>query len=75
VDGKVRTQLIEGEFYPKAKTFNAPNSYEVIAVLDLDGDGKMEVVVRSLYYEGGATSVYRCTPTKVEELVTVACGA
>ncbi len=25
VDGKVRTQLIEGEFYPKAKTFNAPN--------------------------------------------------
>ena len=75
VDGKVRTQLIQGEFYPKAKTFNAPNSYEVIAVLDLDGDGKLEVVVRSLYYEGGATSIYRCTPAKVEELVTVACGA
>jgi hypothetical protein len=75
VAGKVRTQLINGEIYSKAKVFNAPSSYEIAAILDLDGDGKLEVVIQSNYYEGGATTIYRCTPAKIEELVTVACGA
>jgi hypothetical protein len=78
VSGKVETQLVEGEFYPKAynddERFNAPNAYKVIAVLDLDGDGKMEVVVASNYYEGAATTIYRCDPKKVKELLSVACG-
>ena len=83
VAGKVETQLVEGEFHPKAypgkgtdddASFDAPNAYKVIAVLDLDGDGKMEIVVRSDYYEGGATTIYRCNPKKVEELLSVACG-
>jgi hypothetical protein len=48
IAGKVETQLIEGEFYPKdypkaaqeEGRFDAPNAYKVIAVLDLDGDAK-----------------------------------
>ena len=79
VAGKVETQPVEGEFHPKAyvrkeDSFDAPNAYKVIAVLDLDGDGKMGIVVRSDYYEGGATTIYRCNPKKVEELLSVACG-
>jgi hypothetical protein len=82
VAGKVETQLVEGEFYPKVypnatdddASFNAPNAYKVIAVLDLDGDGKMEVVLASNYYEGAATTIYRCDPKKVEALLSVACG-
>jgi hypothetical protein len=79
IAGKVETQLVEGEFYPKAYTeteeFNAPNAYKVIAVLDLDGDGKMEVVVASRYYEGAETTIYRCEPKKkVEALLSVSCG-
>jgi FG-GAP repeat len=73
--GKVETQLVEGEFYPKATGYNAPNAYTVIAVLDLDGDGTMEVVVASSYYEGEATTIYRCGPRKVEALLSVSCGA
>jgi hypothetical protein len=83
VAGKVETQLIVGEFHPKAYPkaaeeegrFDAPNAYKAIATLDLDGDGKMEVVIHSHYYEGGETTIYRCDPKKVEALLSVACGA
>ena len=83
VAGKVETQLIVGEFHPKAYPkaaeeegrFDAPNAYKAIATLDLDGDGKMEVVIDSHYYEGGETTIYRCDPKKVEALLSVACGA
>lgn len=79
VAGKVETQLVDGEFHPKAyvrkdDSFDAPNVYTLIAVLDLDGDGKMEIVVNSSYYEGAVTTIYRCKPNKVEKLLTVACG-
>ena len=81
VAGKVETQLVEGEFYPKAyvssdqSSFNAPNAYRVIAVLDLAGDGKMEIVIGSRYYEGEATTIYRYAPQKCEPLLSVGCGA
>jgi hypothetical protein len=83
VSGKVKTQLIVGEFYPKAYPkakeeegrFDAPNAYKVVATLDLDGDGKMEIVIHSHYYEGGETSIYRCDPEKAEAVLSVGCGA
>jgi hypothetical protein len=80
VAGKVETQLVEGEFHPKAyvrkeDSFDAPNAYKVIATLDLNGDGKMEVVVGSNYYEGEEITIYRCDPKRVEALLSVACGA
>jgi FG-GAP repeat len=80
VAGKVESQLVEGEFHPKAyvrkeDSFDAPNAYKVIATLDLDGDGKMEIVVGSNYYEGEAITIYRCDQKKVEALLSVACGA
>jgi len=80
VAGKVETQLVEGEFHPKAyvrkeDSFDAPNAYKVIATLDLSGDGKLEVVVGSNYYEGEEITIYRCDPKKVEALLSVSCGA
>ena len=81
VSGKIETQLVEGEFFAKAYTssdessFNAPNEYKLIAVLDLDGDGKMEIVIGSRYYEGEATTIYRYDPRKSEALLSVGCGA
>jgi hypothetical protein len=76
VAGKVETQLVEGEFYPKATGYNAPNAYKVIATLDLDGDGKLEVVVASSYYEGEAITIYRCeAKKKIEASLSVGCGA
>ncbi|MEO5754517.1 MAG: FG-GAP repeat protein [Chthoniobacterales bacterium] len=73
--GKVETRMIDGEFYKKDKNFNAPNVHRVEAILDLDGDGKMELVLTSNYYEGGTTTIYRYTPSATKELVAVSCGA
>jgi len=40
-----------GEVYQKPDESVAPNVYQVTAVLDLNGDGKLEVIVHSFYYE------------------------
>src|SRR5215208_3931188 len=80
VAGKVETQLVQGEFHPKAYvtkegSFDAPSIYKVIATLDLDGEGKLEIVVGSNYYEGEEITIYRYDPKKLKALLSVACGA
>jgi len=71
----IRTQIIAGEVYPKWNESVAPNVHDVAAVLDLNGDEKLEVIVHSFYYEGGQTKIYRCQPDKIEEVLSVECGA
>lgn len=75
VAGKVQTQLVAGELYSKADASNAPNIYEIAAILDLNGDGKLEVIVHSFYYEGAETTIYRSEPDKIEAVLSVECGA
>lgn len=75
VDGKVQTKLVAGEVYAKADESVAPNVYDLAAVLDLNGDGKLEVIVHSFYYEGGQTTIYRCEADKIEAALSVECGA
>jgi len=75
VAGKVTTQLIEGEFYPKAGGFAAPKAFKIAPVLDLVGERKMEVIIESGYYEGGEIAVYRVTGKKPEQSLQIGCGA
>ncbi len=75
VNGKVRTIQLGAEIYPKTKEFNAPSAFTFAGVYDLNGDGKMEVVVRGTYYEGDWTSVYEVRGASAKEVLTVGCGA
>ena len=75
VDGNVQTKLVAGEVYAKPDESVVPNVYNLAAVLDLNGDGKLEVIVHSFYYEGGQTNIYRCQPDKIEAVLPVECGA
>jgi hypothetical protein len=75
VQGKVVTSIIAGEYYPKAKKFNAPNEHRVIGVLDLNGDGILEIVLSGRYYEGDWVDAYRVDGTKIIKLFTMGCGA
>jgi hypothetical protein len=74
VNGKMETKLVAGEFYPEAKSDAAPNKFEIAAVLDLDGDGKIDIVVRSAYYEGDEISVYQTRASGFNKALSVGCG-
>ena len=74
VAGKVQTEFVAGEIYLKEES-NAPNVYQIPAVLDLNGDGKLEVIVHSQYYEGAETTIYDCSGGKCKAVLAVFCGA
>ncbi len=76
VAGKeVRNTLLTGEFYPTRKEFNAPNRYEVVGVLDLNGDGVLEILVSFAYYEGGGVIVLGLKDGRPVELFQGGAGA
>ena len=73
--GKAETKLVAGEFYPEAKPDAAPpNKFEMVALLDLNGDSKIDIVVRSAYYEGDETSVYEYGSSTLKKALSVECG-
>lgn len=74
VQGKVVTSLITGEYYPQAKKFHAPSEHQVIGVLDLNGDGILEIVLSGRYYEGEWVDAYRVDGAKIIKLFSMGCG-
>ena len=75
VQGKVVTKIITGEYYPQAKKFTAPSEHRIIGVLDLNGDGSLEIVLSGRYYEGDWVDAYRVDGTKIIKLFSMGCGA
>jgi len=73
VAGKVETELIAGESDVKDESSPA-HIYKIEGVLDLNGDGKLEVIVHSQYYEGSETTIYDCSGGKCEVALSVGCG-
>lgn len=76
IRGKVENIIIDGEFYPSIKEDTGPPSqYKIASVADVDGDGVMEVIVSSDYYEGGTNTVYSIKGNKIEAMTSCGCGA
>ena len=75
VQGQVVTKIITGEYYPKAKKFTAPSEHRIIGVLDLNGDGSLEIVLSGRYYEGDWVEAYRVDGAKIIKLFSMGCGA
>jgi len=71
----VQTKLVAGEVYAKPDESVAPNVFNLAAAFDLNGDGKLQVIVHSFYYERGQTTIYRCEPDKIEAVLSVEYGA
>lgn len=73
--GKVQTIMIDEEYHVKDTQFSAPNEYVLSAVLDLNGDGVMEIVVAGAYYEGNWKTVYSIQGNKAVDVLGCGCGA
>lgn len=57
-EAAAETTLIIGNFFPKAKSLAFPKAYSILSMLDLNGDGWMEVIVDVSRWEGGGTLVF-----------------
>jgi hypothetical protein len=78
VGRKWQNILISGEFFTKSFVqsgeYGPPNSHKITALADLNGDGKMEIVMRSYYYEGHWNAVFELSKTKLNKVLEVECG-
>ncbi|MEO8648565.1 MAG: VCBS repeat-containing protein, partial [Acidobacteriota bacterium] len=77
ISGKtVIDHLLEGDFITKRVDFGAPTQNEITAIADLNGDGKMEIVLFGFYYEGDFASAFEIKsgkPVKIKEF-EIGCG-
>lgn len=61
--------------WTRAVSFGAPEDAEVLAVADLDGDGRLEVIVRTWYYEGEAITVFTFDGARLVPVLCTGWGA
>ncbi|MCY7347786.1 MAG: PliI family lysozyme inhibitor of I-type lysozyme [Pyrinomonadaceae bacterium] len=70
---KPRNILIEGDFFTKRGEYAPPNEREILAIADLNGDGKMEIVLKTFYYEGSWQQVFEMNGDKLSKVLEVSC--
>jgi hypothetical protein len=66
---------VVGESYAEAAEFAASLEFTVPALLDVNGDGSLEIVVEWTYYEGGGVQVFDVAGGQVREVLGAGCGA
>ncbi|MHB9130435.1 MAG: hypothetical protein ACYDBB_05000 [Armatimonadota bacterium] len=64
--GKVETIPVAGERYLKDCNKWMPNVYTLKGVMDVNGDGIMELIIGWRYYEGSGNDIFQMTGTKVK---------
>ncbi|MEO5952949.1 MAG: hypothetical protein ABIQ44_10845, partial [Chloroflexia bacterium] len=74
VQGQVKTVVLAENVYTQDAEFVAPNQFRVRGIVDINGDGKMEVLMYGAYYEGHWTSVFEITGTQFKEVMSCGCG-
>lgn len=77
VGGKIKNLLLDGTIHTSSGGVNgdSANRYYLRNVLDLDGDGVMEIVVGWHYSEGGGAEVYRVKGGQVKRVLSAEDGA
>jgi hypothetical protein len=74
INGKEENVVIAEDYLSSDPASGTPMRYWVGAVLDVDGDGVMEIVLHAMYYEGGGTSVYKIKGGRVTTVMEAGWG-
>lgn len=76
VGKNVTNHLLKGDFITKKVDFGAPTENHISAIADLNGDGKLEIVLYGSYYEGEFASAFEMKngkPVEIKEF-EIGCG-
>lgn len=74
VNGRVETILLEGVFYPNGLTPDkSPGFYDISAIADLNGDGKMEIVVGGMEYENVFYKAFEIDGAEKRRILQIKC--
>jgi hypothetical protein len=74
VGGKVRNIIVTGDFVMKKIDFGAPSNYQISSIIDLNGDGKMEIIIYGSYYEGNWVEAYEMKGDKPADIKALNAG-
>jgi peptidoglycan hydrolase-like protein with peptidoglycan-binding domain len=69
-----KATLVAYDIQTKDVEFGAPLEFRVVGVADLNGDSRMDLVVRSSYYEGTTIIIYDLLPEGSREAISTGCG-
>ncbi|MHB9133812.1 MAG: ankyrin repeat domain-containing protein [Armatimonadota bacterium] len=69
IAGKAQNILLDGVFRTKDATEEDISQYSLLTMLDIDGDGVLEIIVDGHYYVSGNTTVYSILGDKAKELM------
>lgn len=71
----VKDYMVDGNIFKTGQdNGGAPNRYEISSIADLNGDGKMEVVIYSEYYEGAGAGAFEMRGGKLEFIKEIQAG-
>jgi len=74
VKGRAQNTLIEGDFFRRGGSeYAPPNERQILAVADLNGDGRMEFVLDTFYYEGNSKQVFEMKSGKPVKVLETEC--
>lgn len=74
INGQVRTVMLADAVHPKSSNEQIINEHTVAGVLDVDGDGRYEIMTYSRYYEGDWATLHRVRNGRHQEVASAGCG-
>jgi hypothetical protein len=75
IGGKAQNLFIRGDFKVIRESDGPVVDNEIYAILDLNGDGRLEVVIHSAYPEARYAEVYDIDGRNIEMVMSTGCGA